>query len=186
MLREAARVWDELGERIGAAMMLMGAGELQRSRNDYESALRLYEETLALLRQLDRPQAIALCHSNLGLVANHQQDFGRARRHFTECLSLFREQEDPWGIALGLAGLAGCAIGQGQPERSARLLGARAGLLGDSQQRVDAVDLREFDRYQAAAQAALGHAAFEAAWAEGQGMTLDQAVDYALQDDDDV
>ena len=35
----------------------------------------------------------------------------------------------------------------------------------------------------AAARAALGEEAFARAWAEGQAMTLDQAVEYALQDE---
>jgi hypothetical protein len=38
----------------------------------------------------------------------------------------------------------------------------------------------EYDRHTAAARDPLGDEAFQAAWAEGQGMSLDDAVAYAL------
>ena len=40
----------------------------------------------------------------------------------------------------------------------------------------------EYDRALAAARAQLDEAAWNAAWAEGRAMTLEQAVTYALED----
>jgi hypothetical protein len=77
----------------------------------------------------------------------------------------------------------------GHPARAARLWGAAAA----QHQAVVGRPLREdedqpFDTPAQAAEslealrAQLGAAAFDAAWAEGQAMTLEQAVAYALDD----
>ena len=45
---------------------------------------------------------------------------------------------------------------------------------------IDPVDRREFERYQAMCRSELGEAAYQAAWAEGREMNLDQALVEAL------
>ena len=84
-----------------------------------------------------------------------------------------------------LDGLASLAAARGARERATRLWGAAEGLieatgldLGGS---VDIGGHRE--RYRAAARAELGEAAWEEAYGEGRAMTLDEAVSYALEDD---
>jgi len=46
---------------------------------------------------------------------------------------------------------------------------------------MDPADQVEFDRTLAMVRAQLDEAAFNAAWAEGRKMTLEQAVEYALE-----
>ena len=80
-----------------------------------------------------------------------------------------------------LVGLAGVAGRQGQPERAARLLGA-AEALGEALYEPPRSGSRiHFELYVAAARAQLDEATFEAAWAEGRAMTLEQAVAHALE-----
>jgi hypothetical protein len=45
-----------------------------------------------------------------------------------------------------------------------------------------APDRKDYERYLASARAQLDEAAWEAAWQEGQAMTLEQAVEYALNE----
>lgn len=48
---------------------------------------------------------------------------------------------------------------------------------------ISAKERAEHDQAIAAARAALGEEKFKAAWEEGQKITLEQAVEYALQED---
>ena len=43
-------------------------------------------------------------------------------------------------------------------------------------------DLPEFNKYITDVQAQLDEPTFEAAWAEGQSMTIEEAIDYALEE----
>jgi hypothetical protein len=102
---------------------------------------------------------------------------------FEDSLALYREVGNEDGIAYCLAGLAGVAGAEGQPERAARLLGAAEALLEATGVRLIAADRAEYDRNVAAVRAQLDEAAFAAAWAEGRAMAADdweQVVAYAL------
>jgi hypothetical protein len=84
-----------------------------------------------------------------------------------------------------LAGLAGPISARGDPERAARLLGASEALLETIGVGLQCSDQFEVDRYEAAVREQLDQATFEAAWAEGRAMSLEQAVTSALEEETD-
>jgi hypothetical protein len=94
----------------------------------------------------------------------------------TESLALHWELQDKEGIAACLAGLAGVAEAEGQPERAARLLGAPEALLEASDTHLGAIGQAEYERIAAAVRAQLDEAAFAAAWAEGRARDLEATV----------
>ena len=87
-------------------------------------------------------------------------------------------------ILEGLGVLAGL---QGAVGRAARLCGAAEGLFEAVGVRGHSYYLPDHARYEraiAGARVQLGEQAFEAAWAEGRGMTLERAVACAVQSDE--
>lgn len=112
-------------------------------------------------------------------VAQHQGDYLRSALLLGESLAASRELGDGEGIAMCLAGLAGIAGVEGQPERAARLFGAAQALY----ERIGAVDRSDRARYDpniSGVRAQLSEEVLAAAWAEGRSMTLEQAIAYAL------
>ena len=79
-----------------------------------------------------------------------------------------------WAIVTAFAVSVGC--GQGQPARAARFLGATESLV------VDGTAAWHFahEHFVATVRAQLDEATFAAAWAEGQALTLEQAIAEAL------
>jgi glycine/D-amino acid oxidase-like deaminating enzyme len=77
--------------------------------------------------------------------------------------------------------LAGVAARQGNAERAARLFGAAEELNEAIQDPPPPAQRREIEQNMATAQSQLEAARWEAAWAEGRAMTLEQAVAYALE-----
>jgi hypothetical protein len=73
-------------------------------------------------------------------------------------------------LALGTMGRAARLRGAAETRREASSVP-----LSPTEQATDEIDI-------ATIRAALGEAAFEAAWAEGRAMTLEQAVAYALDE----
>jgi hypothetical protein len=124
---------------------------------------------------------VAYASYQLGRIARAQGDAAGARTSFAAGLRLFRELGQRRGVAFALVGLAGTAA-PGQERRAARLLGAAAALQAALGVALDTGARAEYERAVAAARAALGEEEFAAAWAEGRGLSPEQAVAYALED----
>jgi hypothetical protein len=75
--------------------------------------------------------------------------------------------------------LAGVALGEGQTQRTAQLLAVARRLVEIGH--MHPVDRDDYERDVALARAQLGEDAFTAAWAEGQAMSLEQAITFALE-----
>ncbi len=84
--------------------------------------------TLDLAREPDISQQIhAVAATALGYVAGAEGDLDAARAWHAEALAAARSTADAPVLAEALAGLADLALGEGDPERSAQLLGASLG-----------------------------------------------------------
>ena len=80
------------------------------------------------------------------------------------------------GDAACLEGLAGVAGGQGQPEQAGRLFAAAEALRASLGTPLPPVERAEYACNVAAARGQRDEATWEAAWAEGRAMTLEQAI----------
>ena len=150
----------------------------------YEQACAAYAEALTIIQKRGNTSAAAWQYSGLGRVALHQQQWSAARTHFIASLHAFQQHADQIGVAVCLIGFAGIAEGQGQSERAAHLLGAVADIrpkIDGLMYKEDLVVQRDYDDLVAAVRRALGEEAFAAALANGRAMTLEQAVELALE-----
>jgi hypothetical protein len=118
---------------------------------------------------------------NLAYIAQHQQDYQRARSLFAEGLANSQELDDKHSIANCLAGLAGILAILGQPHRAACLFGAAEALRDITGSQIQPADRPDYESNIAVTRAQLDLTTFEMAWAEGRAMTLDQAVEFALE-----
>jgi predicted ATPase/class 3 adenylate cyclase/Tfp pilus assembly protein PilF len=104
---------DGAGDATRRAKALIAAGNLACNLGDYEAAQSLFEESLAIRRELGDRSGIAASLLNLGSLAWRQGDFGAARARIEESLVIRRELGDPRGVALALANLGTLANSQG-------------------------------------------------------------------------
>jgi len=82
-------------------------------------------------------------------------------------------------------GFSFLANARGQPLRAARLLAASDALRATIGIHVDVGDRPDYEHTLGDLRAQLGDAAFEAAWTEGQALSLEQAVALALNEQAD-
>jgi non-specific serine/threonine protein kinase len=165
--------------------LLYGLGGLARIEGAYEQSRALLEETLALARKIGDQWMAGVILFSLGSLARAERDSGRAETFLRGSLAVFRDLDNVADAPVVVAFFGVLAIERGAHERGARLLGAvdprflrRQWLFRDER--------RAYEDGLTAARAALGEREFVAAWAEGQAMTLDQAVAYALSGDADA
>jgi non-specific serine/threonine protein kinase len=113
-------------------------------------------------------------------------DIGRARDIVQQGLESAREVGDKPGTSFALLMAASLAGGRGGPARAARLWGAAEALreaIGISLGDQDPFDY-DYEGRVAAARAQLEEAAWEAAWNEGRAMSPEQAIEYALSEEE--
>jgi predicted ATPase/class 3 adenylate cyclase/DNA-binding XRE family transcriptional regulator len=185
LYEESLTIDRELGDKPGIAVQLNNLGSIAWRQGDHVRARVLHEESLAINRELGVKAFIALSLSNLGYVAERQGDYAQAALLQEESLALFRELGDKRSIAINLEGLARVAAGaETAPEarqRAVRLLGAADALRVAIGAPLPPSDRPDMERAVAALHAGLAEVVFEAAWAEGQAMPLEQAIAYALE-----
>jgi hypothetical protein len=139
-------------------------------------ARRWYEATLAALPAdavtFIRPMVLG----HLASIAWNEGDRSRAAVLQREALPLRRALWDVLALANSLANGAEFAAVGGRPEVAARLLGAAAALRVRGRVTIDPFNLGDPDALIVRVRDQLGEASFAAAWAEGECLSLDQAI----------
>ena len=95
------------------AKALNTAATLAYYQGDYLAAQTLYDDSLAIRRDLSDPVGIARTLNNLGNVAWQQGELASAQALYEESLTIARDQKDRWGIGHSLTNLAGITFAQG-------------------------------------------------------------------------
>jgi predicted ATPase/DNA-binding CsgD family transcriptional regulator len=144
-------------------------------RGDPALAATLAEEAVAGWRAMGYLWGIAQALGTAAAAASERGDQVRAARLYDETLALWLDSDDGRGIAGTLAGIAGVAIHRGQIERAARLLGAAWGVADDLGVRYLAHHVHA-ERVLTAARSQLDGPIFDAAWAEGRALAVEDAV----------
>jgi ATP/maltotriose-dependent transcriptional regulator MalT len=178
----------EVGEKWGASIQYCFLAVTWRDRGDHGRAKLLAERGLALSREVGERQGISSVLYTLATLAQAERDHERAEDLFEEGLKLSAELGNEADVAHCLEGLASTAGAEGNLARAARLWGAEEALLGKIEAAVYTyVPDRSLHRLRVdAARTRLGEEAFEAAWSEGRAMNSEQAVEYALQQEEAV
>ena len=183
LYEQSLAIERELGDQRAIAVVLNNLGMMAYLRNDYSAARLLNEEALAIRRELGDRWGVANSLANLGTIAYQQGDHGTSRVLLTESLAMRRDLADSLGIAQSLEALAGLAFALGRPEPGARLCGQAARLREEIGSPLPPSERGRYDREVASARASLGNeVAFDLAWQEGRAMTLEQTIEYALQE----
>jgi non-specific serine/threonine protein kinase len=160
----------------------MHYGVLALYEQDYPQA----HEALARLyasRHAGAPDKVATSGSArmLGYALTYQGDFAAAASKLRESLVDNWEMRDERAVAACLGAFGVLAVAQADLARAARLFGASEALIEaihDALQYFDRVHVR---RNVAALRTRLDEATLSAEWAVGCGMTVEQAIEYALQ-----
>jgi predicted ATPase/DNA-binding CsgD family transcriptional regulator len=147
--------------------------------DDFATARRHYEEVLTIRRRLGFQEGIGMCAFLLGLVAYRLGDYAESHALTREGLMVFHGLGAKWTVQNAL-GASACLAALAQPRLAVRLAGA-------TQAHGDAVAVPPIPLVQgilrpslARLRIELGEAEFLEAWAEGQALSIDEAVADAL------
>jgi predicted ATPase/DNA-binding CsgD family transcriptional regulator len=183
-LAESLDMFLEIGHEGGVAHTLIFQGLHALRWGEHERGEALIRVSLPFLRGTGDTPGFSNAHRGLAAVARQRGEMGAAIAHLQEALRLARESVSTVDLLLCLEDLAGVASAQALPERAARLLGASEALRRTIGSVFLSREQSDIDQDILITRARLGEPAFEAAFAAGQEMSLEQAVAFALQDID--
>jgi len=150
-------------------------------QEDYATARPLYEEAVALNRQIGNRERLGTTLANLGATAYQVGDYEAAGACYKEALALARGLGYKSGMAISLDGLAALATKHGQPERAAHLAGAADVLRESISRELVPVDRLFRDAYLTELRAALSEEEFTIACEQGRTLKLHAAIALALE-----
>jgi predicted ATPase len=184
LLEEALQIFRELGDEWGSSHILTHLALVPLRRGDYPRAAGYAGEALTLSRRTGDRFAANIALNALAQAALMSGEHGRADHYFREALVIAHEMRDRIDAAYCIQGLAATAGARDEPRRAAQMLGSADALLETTGASIRATaDRGLHQRTASGARERLGEVAWAAAWYEGQAMTFDEAVAYALADD---
>jgi len=179
---EALVRFREVDDAFMVPHTLCNLGVVAMMRGRLDKAMPLCSEALVLMRQRDDRFALRFGLMYMLVIAQRLGDAEQVLALAREVLTLSIEQDSPVTASNALDGIA-WAVGRNDDDAAcaARLLGAAQALRSAAGVDLNPLQHPLHEDAVAATRAALGEEAFAAAWAEGQAMTLEQAVAYALE-----
>jgi non-specific serine/threonine protein kinase len=179
LFEEALAIHRERGDRWGIGLLLLNLGVNARDRSDYALARTLLQDSMTIMRGLGDRWGVALVLNVLGSLAHRNGDLSLASSHYQESLTILRDLGERRRIAFSLDSVASLAASLGQVQKAMRLAAAADALRESIGAAPD--QQAELQSPLESAEAALSEEARESLWREGRAMTVDQAVELALE-----
>jgi len=146
---------------------------------ELEKAEMLLHECLTLARKYGEKDRTASALVNLGWALILRRDI-RGISLCQEALAISQELDNKYSISFCLEGIAGGLVLAEKFERAVRLFGAASALRDMIGIYLNKVNARSIETMVQPARYALSHEVFASAWAEGEAMSLEQAIECAL------
>jgi tetratricopeptide (TPR) repeat protein len=178
---ESLALRRQIKDVAGEALSLINLGLVPLHEGRPDEAIPIFQESMGVAQQLNDRRNIFLSKLYLALALLTRGDTAAAQPYYQEALRLAQALGDRYGMMRAIAGLGTLAQQGGQGERAARLIAAAQ----TQHQRIGApitpAEQGSLDHTLAAIQAQPA-ATWQAAWQEGEKMSLEEAVRYALDE----
>jgi len=177
---ETLSLCSEMGHKICVLSSLINLGTATFRQEQYERAAELLQRATTMAVELGRRPSLAIALRIMAKVALARGDHDRAGELYRESLTVHLELQDRFGLAEVLYGCATVFFAHQDFGRAARLLGAADQLRKAMDFHMPAAERAEQEAMLAGLRSALDEGTFEAAWTEGKGMSIEDAVADAL------
>lgn len=166
-------------DRRNLSSTLFGLAYVEHVQGKLLQAKAGYERHLELSRDFGNKPGCIMSLYTLGHISLTSGEYEKARAQYRECLELCREVNEKVSLAGSLLGLAGVLAEMEKFQQAAEVFSAaeRVRLAADFQW--DPTDKHIYERVQEILHRKMNKTKFNAAWAKGEELTLDQAVEMA-------
>jgi predicted ATPase/DNA-binding winged helix-turn-helix (wHTH) protein len=181
-LHEATQIFEQVGDRSGAAWSISEQGDLAREQGDRAAAQACYQRALSMFRHAGDSWGVGRALTDLGSIACEQRKSPAAHGAYREAMEIFASLGYRRGIARALEGYACLAVGEKQWARALKLAAAAAHLRKLISAFLPPAEQSKLEEMLKPAWEELSHAEGKAAWAQGAAYSLQQAIQYSLEE----
>jgi len=181
-LEEAILLNDQLKDKDTTTDLLNARAQMAMLRGNYNQARIYWQEELGISEELGARMDTLWCQSHLGYLALYEGNLTEASDIFLETAREFFNDKNRVGVVFNLEGIASLYVAIGKPEFAARLIGwadATRKNIDDPRPLLEQADV---DKIIVACLAKMGEAAFSDAYETGKIMSLEEALEYALEE----
>jgi non-specific serine/threonine protein kinase len=179
-LTKARNLHSKLGLGVGEGRAVAALGLVELSAGEPRRARQLVDEALEIQSATGDLWSQGQCHLYLGMIA---EDTGSApaetTAHFRQAVDSLRPYGSGPMLPIALA-LQGGIVGRRDAKRGLRLIAAASAIRARAGGEFAPIFRERVDRGRSAAEAALGDEASSAVWAEGTGLSVDEAIALAF------
>lgn len=164
-----------------AGLFLMGLGRSESEHGNYEAARQLFEDAQNVLSQLRIRIYEISVRSQLGHIARYTGDLVEAKSIYRETIRGWQDLGNRGAVAHQLECFASIAIAEEECQRAVKLFGAAEALREQSNSPMTDFERTEYDQMVEHARSLLSEADIDTFWTEGRTMTMEEAIEYALE-----
>ncbi len=180
LFEESLTIRRRLQGKWGIANSLNNLGQLALDQQVYDEAHPYLVEAVAIQREIGDKWALGNTLVNLGNALRGLGHYLEAYPLYQESLQINRDLGDRWMLAYLLENIGGLLSLQGNATQALHLAGAAATLRETLRTPLSATEQSQLDQALAPARQALDPSAAAAAWEIGRGLTLEVAIQEAL------
>jgi predicted ATPase/class 3 adenylate cyclase len=159
-------------------MFFLGIGMDESARGNYQAAKNFLTDSLNVFRRLRNTVFQLIVKSEFGHIARHMGDLTLAKSIYQETLQSWQDFGNRAAIAHQLECFGFLAIADEEPQRAIKLFGAAEALREKIQSPM--TDQERIEYEQAVSQLRPTETEFNATWAEGRALPMEQAIQLAL------
>lgn len=177
-LAEASMKEGTLSIQFGFLNLGMGMGA--RFQGRFDRAQQFFEEGLRIFKHIGHKGMIAASSSEIAHTQRAMGNYTEAKKTYLETIKVFQDYGNRPSVAHQLECFAMIAIVEEEPQRAAKLFGAADAIrVVTGHQRTDEEEVEEA-QFMSRLRAMLTEAEFNSLWAAGRSMTMEQAIELAL------
>jgi tetratricopeptide (TPR) repeat protein len=181
LMSEGATLMAESGDRWMSAMAQLGMAMSAKVRGDHGDARKRFSSMAPLFQDLGDRHRLNMIRSELAHIDRYEGQLDRAEAAYRETILQWKRLGHRAAVAHQLESFAFVAQAREDRFKAARLYGAAEALRERIGIAMTPIEQSEYDVEIARLKAGMEGEAFAEAWKDGRGMTLEQAVAFALE-----
>jgi len=181
LCEESLLLLRKIGDTSHEAHVLISLGDVERKEGHYHQAEDRYREALMVYEELNSDLGISYPLAKLAITSVLEGEFTSAAELYARALPMLQELGDKDFICFALIGVSLIEVNRRRFERTATLLAVTEATRQSISVVFRPAQQQLYDKAMIAAKLALGEQAFAQAWEEGRAMSIERAIEYALE-----